>query len=229
MAPPDASAIQTSAKLRLSDDGTLEGDASIEFTGIEGALRKQAAESRSAPQREEDIKNLWSRRWRNAELTDIKVENADDLEKNLIHRFHMRIPGYAVVTGKRLLIAPALFEQGVNARFTAKERTNDIVFNHPWMETDNITIDLPAGYELDNADMPNPFTIDNAGSYESKAAIRGGNQLLFARRFIFGDGGMLHFPASSYDSLKKVFDAVHEADIHTITLKVADAPKGPAL
>ena len=86
-----------------------------------------------------------------------------------------------------------------------------------WKEEDNITIELPAGFALDNADVPAPLKAGDVVDYSVwMGATKKGDELQFKRTFSFK---ALIFPVSSYPSLKQVFDLVHEGDNHTITLK----------
>ena len=219
---PSQSSIKSTGDFRLAEDGTLEGDAVIEYTGLEGEAKKRSAENQSEEARQNAVRNLM-RRLRTAEVSDIKVENATDPDKMFTYRFHVRVPNYAQVTGKRVVFAPGVFQQGLGAKFTANDRTQEIYFQYPWSESDSVTIELPPGYSLDNADMPNSYTIENTGKYEVHAEVRGGKQLLYTRAFEFGDNGNIKFPVASYPSIKKIFDNVHNADLHTLAMKVADA------
>ena len=39
------------------------------------------------------------------------------------------------------------------------------------------------------------------------------------RELVFGNKGNILFPAESYTAVKKVFDLIHQADEHVLTLK----------
>ena len=157
-----------------------------------------------------------------AELTNIVIENVSDPAKPFIYKYHIRVPAYAQRTGKRLFLQPAFFQRGLAAPFSASERKHQIYFHYSWMEKDLVTIGLPAGFVLDHAEQPMPFNAQNVAKYEVKIGVVGkGEALQLTRTFTF-DG--LIFPVQSYTGLKQVFDALHDADNHTITLK-QDAAK----
>jgi hypothetical protein len=106
--------------------------------------------------------------------------------------------------------------------FASSGRKYDVYFNYPWSEEDEITINLPAGYKLDNADSPPPFSSGEFSAYTpSIASLDGGKALLFKRAFFFGGKSAIIFPVSGYDRIKAYFDALHKSDSHTITLKQA--------
>ena len=90
-----------------------------------------------------------------------------------------------------------------------------------------MTIELPAGYALDNADAPAPLRSAPVTEYVPTIGIsKDGKTLVYKRRFFFGGGGNIIFPVASYTNLKTVFDLINKADNHTITLKQAAATAG---
>src|SRR5262249_36170243 len=99
---PDKSLRKSSGKFRLMDDGTLEGDARIEYTGQFAIDKKFDHEGDSVAQQEESLRSEITSRMSTAEVTNIKIENAADPLKPFIYSFHVRVPGYAQRTGKRL-------------------------------------------------------------------------------------------------------------------------------
>ena len=85
------------------------------------------------------------------------------------------------------------------------------------METDTVTINLPKGFVLDNADQPAPFNANDLAKYEVDMGMTAKHeQLVFTRKWTFN---ALIFPQTSYSGLKKVFELLHESDNHTISLK----------
>jgi hypothetical protein len=219
MSEPAKSLQKRTAKLRLKEDGSLEGDVRIEYTGHLADERKEYDDDDSPNQREETLREAL-KRMGTVELSGIKIENVTDPVKPFSYSFHIRVPGYAQRTGKRLFIQPAFFQRGIKPQFGTSERKYDLYFHFPWAEDDTVEIDLPEGYALDNADRPEPFTVSGVSKYDVNIGVTKDAKTLFYRRtFHFGEGGNLFFPKSSYAQLKAVFDALHDRDNHTITLK----------
>jgi len=225
-AAADKSAAKRTGKFRLLDDGTLEGDVHIEYTGHLGAARKEYNDDDSPAQREETLRDIVKEQMSTADLSDIHIENVTDPLKPFIYQYHVRVPGYAQRTGKRLFIQPEFFEHGVPAVFTASERKKDIYFDYAWSEEDDIQIDLPEGYALDNADAPEsivPADTQQLMGETMKISVADGRTLLVRRKFFFGWPKPLMFAAHSYEPVKDLFDLSHRIDSHTITLKQAAA------
>ena len=225
MSPPEKSLEKRVAKLKLSEDGTIEGDVTMEYTGHLAADLKELNDDESPTQREERLKNRLKGQLGADEVTDIKIENVTDPDKPFAYSFHVRVPGYAQRTGKRLFLQPAFFEKGLGPLFPTADRKQYVYFHFPWAEQDHVEVTLPDGYALDNAEAPGPI---NAGlsKYEPRAAItKDGHILVYERSFFFGKGGAgaLLFPTNVYPNLKAYFDQVNKEDNHTIVLKQAAA------
>ena len=220
MTPPDKSKEKLVAAMRLEEDGTLEGDITVELTGHLAAERRVINEDSSLAQREEDLKAAVKARLGSAEVSNIVIEDVPDPTKPYVYKYHVRVPEYAQRTGKRLFVQPGYFRKGVGAMFSAGSRKYPIYFHFPWSEEDEVTLTLPKGYVLDNADRPPPI---NAGGV-SKHSINMGvtkdqTTLVYKRSFFFGGNDTVLFPVGTYEQIKRLFDEVHKADNHMITLK----------
>jgi hypothetical protein len=219
LSPAEKSMEKRTANLKLGDDGSLEGDVRIEYTGHLAMGKKYENDDDSPEQREQTLRERIKERMSTAELSNVKIENATDPAGPFVYSFHVRVPGYASRTGKRLFLQPAFFEKGVGALFSAGQRKHQIYFHYQWMEDDTVTIQLPAGFTLDNAEQPAPFRSAKVCDYSVNLGMVGNNDALQYKR-TFSFRGLL-FPQASYSGLKQVFDLLHERDNHTITLKQA--------
>lgn len=220
MSGPEKSQVKRVGKFVLSEDGTLEGDLHVEYSGHFAVERKEENDDDSVTQREDNLKDEWRSKMSTAELTNIRIENVSDYTKPLVYSFHVRVPGYAQRTGKRLFFQPAVFQKGVSPLFSSADRKYQIYFHYPWSESDDINIQLPDGYALDNADAPAPFSGAPVSEYRPKLfGSKDGKMVFFTRNFFFGGGGNILFPATSYAQLKTYFDQLHKQDGHTLSLK----------
>jgi hypothetical protein len=210
-------------KFNLSEEGTLEGDVRVEFTGHLDFDQKEYNDDDSPTEREETVRSGVKARMSTAEVSDIKIENVTDPVKPFTYAYHVRVPGYAQRTGKRLFLQPAYFEHGQSELFSASGRKQPIYFHFPWSEDDTVEITLPAGYALDSPDAPadiNPELTQQISGQSIKISVtKDGHTLLLNRKFFFGGKDGILFPVTSYAGLKSLFEMVHKNDNHTITLK----------
>jgi hypothetical protein len=224
MSSPDKSKEKRTAKLTLDENGTLEGDVTIEYTGHLAVERKLLNDDDSPVQREENLKEAVKGRMSSAELSNIVIENATDPVKPFVYRYHVRVPGYAQRTGKRLFFQPGYFHKGIDALFSAGTRRYPIYFHFPWSEEDQIEISLPKGYALDNADRPASINVGGICKHEIKMGVtKEQDMLVYRRNFFFGGNDTILFPVTTYEQVKRLFDEINRADNHMITLKQVTA------
>ncbi|HSK62355.1 MAG TPA: transglutaminase-like domain-containing protein, partial [Pyrinomonadaceae bacterium] len=224
MTSHEGSQVQRRAKLKLSEDGTLEGEIRIEYTGHFAIERKEELDEESETERETALKDEIKARISAAEITNVKIENVTDDVKPLVYSYNLRVPGYAQRTGRRLFLQPAFFQYGLKPLFSSATRKHAIYFHYPWSEDDQVHIDVPAGYTLDNADAPAPFASGKISEYKPSLAITSdGKTLVYKRTFFFGGGGSVLFPVEAYPAVKGYFDQLNKQDSHSIALRQAAA------
>jgi hypothetical protein len=224
MSPPEKSMIKRKAHLKLAEDGTLEGEVVLEYTGHFAIERKEDNDADSETQREENLKDEVKEHMSSAEISNIKIENVTDHVKPLVYSYHLKFPGYAQRTGKRLFLQPAFFQHGLGPMFATTNRKYPIYFHFPWSEDDVVEIELPAGYALDNADAPAPFGSAPISEYKPTLGVtKDQKTLVYKRSFFFGGNDNVLFPVTSYGQLKGYFEVLNKQDNHSVVLKQTSA------
>ena len=221
LSEPEKSTEKRTGKLKLLEDGTLEGVVQITYTGHLSEYRKRYNREDTPTQREENLRKEIKKRLPTAEVSDIKIENLIDPVKPFSYSFKVSVPNYAQKTGKRLFLQPNFFEANATPVFTASTRQYAVYFNYPWAENDTIRIELPKNYALENPDAPAAVSDPNKiGMDTVKMAVANDGHLLnYRRQFYFGKGGALNFPVEVYPALKQIFENFNKADTHGLTLK----------
>ena len=220
LSPAEKSLKKRTATFHLSEAGTLDGGVYVEHTGHCAVDSKSLYDDASEPQRQEALRDRVKEHLTTAELSNIHLDGVTDPGKPFTYSYHIRVPGYAARTGKRLFLQPAFFQHGSGPLFPNSQRNNDVYFHYPWTEEDDVTIELPAGFTLDNAETPGGVAAGKDCTYNVRITItKDGRTLRYKRSFMFGGNGGILIPAANYAQLKVVFDAVYEKDSHTITLR----------
>ncbi|MEQ1948399.1 MAG: DUF3857 domain-containing protein [Bryobacteraceae bacterium] len=219
--PAETSAQVRKAELKLTEEGELTGDITETLTGHKAEEYRVDLFNKSAAQREEWLKDRVTRMFPDAEVTNIKLLNAEETTQPLIVSYHLSAERFAQVTGKRILFQPVVFHRGQGNRFTTSQRRYPIEFPYAWRERDDLQIKLPEGYSLDNADAPASLKFGKPGEYsiEFRVSKEGSPALLVAREMTFGKESQLYFDAAVYPALKKIFDEVQVRDRHGLSLK----------
>jgi hypothetical protein len=209
-------------KLKLHEDGTLEGTVKEELSGHLALNYRIDNYDESPAKREENLREQLKERLSTAEVSEVSIENVADSSKPVVTQYKIRVPNYAQKTGRRLFLQPGFFEHGEKPLFAGSSRKFDIFFRFPWSENDKIEIELPKGYDLENAETPVPVgDPQKISSLTTKIAVATGatNSIIYERKFYFGGGKNVLFPAAVYPAMKTLFDGFHTTDSHTLTLR----------
>lgn len=221
VSPPEASHTMRNARLTLSADGAVEGDVDESFTGHAALGNRLELEKESAERKQEMVEDRVRRVFPEAEVSNVKVENIDDSSLPVKVSYHIKVANYAQRTSKRILLQPLFFQHGVAPRFPAAERKHPIAFPHAWKETDRVSVKLPEGFALDNAENPGDMKFGAPGEYKLDISTQGQSALVSERELTFGNNGIFYFDPKGYRQVKAVFDEIHRRDNHVISLKLA--------
>ncbi|MBK9991147.1 MAG: DUF3857 and transglutaminase domain-containing protein [Verrucomicrobia bacterium] len=226
----DQSQALRKARLKLDDEGTLEGDVEESYSGHLSEKQKVDAWIISIDEVNKIFREKVTARLPNAEVSDIVWTNLDTTAVPLTVKYHVRVPGYAELAGKRLIFAPSFFQVGKPVVFAAAERKHPIFFYYPWAEHDDIEIVLPTGYTLEKPSAPTAVG-ELAGAFgaDYKLQYLGKTRTFCYRRdFALGANGACAFAQQSYPALKALFEQLYKSDTHSIVLKPKTAPAVPA-
>src|SRR5205085_3160084 len=89
VAAPENSLSSRAAKLELSGDGTLAGDIQETWTGHSAFDRRVELSGESQARQTEKLKDQIMKEYPQAELDDLKIENADKAEQSLKLQYHI--------------------------------------------------------------------------------------------------------------------------------------------
>jgi hypothetical protein len=143
------SRIERKAKLKLSETGDLEGKLTVTYTGLEAMYHRldvrHADEVARKKFLEEGVKTQVPVSVE-AELSNQPDWNGS--ETPLVAEFDVKIPGWASNAGRRVMIPAAVFTAVEKHTFEHAGRVHPIYFEYPYEKTDDVTIDLPPGWQV---------------------------------------------------------------------------------
>ena len=138
-------------------------------------------------------------------VSDVKVENVQSLNKDLTTSFNLSAERYGRNMGSLLMVRPrVLGSEG--PPLDHKPRLVPIDLKLPMEAKDDFTIEVPAGYAVD--EMPDPVKLDvGFASYESSTRLDG-NTLHYTRTYTVRQ---VSLPADRYPDVQKLAATI-EAD-----------------
>jgi uncharacterized protein DUF3857 len=213
------SRMERRAKLRLTDNGDLEGKVTVTYTGLEAMYHRLDVRHSDEVARkkflEERVKTQIPAA---AEAELVNQPDWTGSETPLVAEFDVKIPGWASNAGRRVVVPAAIFTQVEKHIFEHANRVHPIYFEYPYEKTDDITVELPPGWAVSS--VPAPRTQDgHIVTYSMK--VENGKDTLHLTRNLTVD--FLILETKYYGALRNFFQAVRTGDEEQIVLQPGSA------
>jgi hypothetical protein len=213
------SEIQRKAQLKLGETGDLEGKLTVTYTGLEASHRR--VEERLADEAarktflEDEVKEAIPA------ACDLELTNQPDWKSSstpLVAEYTLKVPGWVSGAGRRALLPVGLFAAREKHLFDHADRVHPIYFQYPFQRVDDVSIDLPLGWQITT--VPKPQKLDvKAISYALEANNDKGT--LHLSRVL--DVDIVLLPSNTYATLRKVFQIVRTGDEEQVILQPGGA------
>ena len=209
------SGIQRQAVLKLSETGELEGKLTVTFTGLEASHRR--VEERWAD--ETDRKKFLEDEVKESIPVACEVEliNQPDWKSStppLVAEYALEVQGWVSGAGRRALLPMGLFAAPEKHLFDHSDRVHPIYFEFPFRRVDDITIEMPLGWQI--ATVPPPQILGGqAMGYAIKAENDKG-ALRLNRSFSVD---VLLLDQKYYPALRSFFQIVRTGDEQQVVLQ----------
>ena len=216
---PSESRVERSAKLKLSETGDLEGKLTVTFTGLEAMDRRVEERNSDDAERkkylEDHVKEYIP------VGSELDLTNQPDWKSSslpLVAEFNVKIPGWASGAGRRALLPVGIFSATEKRIFEHADRVHPIYFAFPFEKVDDVTIDLPLGWQVQS--LPQPQNQDaHVVAYDLKVE-KGANSLHLTRKIKVD---VLLLETKYYAALRSFFQVVRTGDEEQIVLQPGTA------
>ena len=218
---PDSSAsrIVRSADLVLSETGDLEGKLTITFTGLEAMQRRVEERNEDESARKKLLEDQ-AKEYIPA-ACDVDLTNTPDWKGSstpLVAEFKLKIPGWVSGAGRRALLPMGIFSASEKQVFEHEQRVHPIYFEYPTQQEDDVTVSLPAGWQVSS--VPAPKKQDgHVISYALKAENDKGRVHLTRNL----DLDVIILEQKYYPALRNFFQVVRSGDEEQIVLQPGGA------
>jgi hypothetical protein len=199
--PTDKEKTTTVLTLQLSDDGIIKGSIQYLYAGYKAvSQRKKIYKFSSVEEFIGDFKN----KNQDLNISDFKIENVDDISKPLIFKLNVEF-GDGIYGGDHFLFNPFITDQWQRNPFKSAERLYPVDFGAPLEEIMILTLDYPAGYEVDGLPNKVGLSLPQGGGrfifdiQNSMNKLSVNNSLLIAKPV---------FTSQEYHYLKEIFNNV---------------------
>jgi hypothetical protein len=221
---PEASdsRMERDAKFKLSETGDLEGKLTVTFTGLEAMSRRVEERHGDDAERkkylEDQVKGYIP------VGTELDLTNQPDWKSSstpLVAEFSLRIPGWVSGAGRRALLPVGIFSAAEKHIFEHADRVHPIYFQFPFEKMDDVTIDLPLGWQVQS--LPQPQNQDAHVITYDLMAEKAANSLHLTRKVKVD---VLFLETKYYGSLRNFFQVVRTGDEEQVVLQPAAATAG---
>jgi len=146
------------------------------------------------------------------ELTSKPDWNAS--ETPLVAEFDLKVPGWVSAAGKRALLPATLFGATEKHIFEHADRTWGVYFDYPFKKIDDLTIELPLGWQV--GELPKEVNTDaKAAEYSIKVENQKG--AIHIQRMVRFD--LMMVAKEQYPVLRSFFANVRTNDDQQIVLR----------
>jgi hypothetical protein len=211
------------AELKLGKDGTVSGTIQVDFTGQRGCARRQEDREKGDLDRRKGLTDQ-IKSWLPPDSTfEISGMSGWDTDGTPLHiEGTLEIRSYFAVTGKRLLLPATIFRSLEAHAFQDSARVNQIYFQYPFQEQDDITFQLPAGFAVES--LPAGQKTPKSLVEFDLEATQGEGAIHVHRRLVVD---AYSFPVSAYSSLRAFFGTVASADEQQVVLRAVEPAEKP--
>jgi uncharacterized protein DUF3857 len=218
---PDSSQsrIQRTAKLKLTDNGSLEGKVTLTYTGLQGMYQRLEMRNSDDVARKKFLEDAVKAQVPvaiEAELTN--KPDWSSSEEPLVAEFDVTIPGWASSAGKRAIMPASIFGAHEKHIFEHVNRVQPIYIEYPYEKDDDVTIELPLGWQIGS--VPPPVAQEGHVVGYTLSVDNDHGTLHLKRKFSMD---FLLLDQKYYGALRSFFQAVRTADDQQIVVQPAAA------
>jgi hypothetical protein len=210
---PELNRMQRAAKFELSDKGELKGSVTDTRFGDLAERRRMVFTQDDAKDQQKFLDRTLREDFTSVRVTDIAVENAASLNKDLKTSFALDASSFATTMGPLMMVRPRVFGSYA-PEVDRKSRDVPADLQETMKGNDDFEIVLPAGYKVD--ELPDPVHVDvGFASYDSKTEVTG-RTLHYSRTYTVRE---VVVPAAHYGDLRKLARAIAADEQNRAVLK----------
>jgi hypothetical protein len=218
---PEASECQLvrEADFRLSEDGTLEGQVKVAYSGMQALQIRLAERFGDDTQRKENLEEALKHVIpATAEVTLKNKPDWNSSDEKLVAEYEVKIPGWTSSAGKRVLLPLELFSGAQKHTFEHSQRTNTIYFRYFFETRDLTKVALPTGWKIDS--LPKEVHVDaKAADYRIVALDKGG--VVEVTRTLKSE--ILVLEVNFYPTLQRFYQQIRSGDEQQAVLKPGES------
>ena len=218
-APAESSRLTRVGTLTLSPDGTVTGSIAETYTGSYAAHLRDEFGQLNRKEKKDALEIVLAQIQGSATITHSEIADQFDITKPLVLRYEFRARDYAKLIRDLMLVPVSILRStdggAIEWRGVEGEaRKQPIEFEHTGLYTENDTLQLPAGFTVD--ELPDPLKLTNPALSYANRVESTGKQLKYLREYRVT---ALTVPITDLEKLKAVYREIRADEQRSIVLK----------
>ena len=210
---PELNTIRRTASFHLQPDGTLKGTVTEKRFGDVSESSRDLYTMGDAKEQREYLDHVLGQDFTTFQVSDVKVENADALNKDLTTTYTLAADRFGKNMGSLLMVRPRVLGSEY-LETDHKPRTVPINLRQTMQITDDYDIELPPGYSVD--EIPVPIKLDMGFAAYQSASLVKDNVLHYSRTYTVR---AVTLPAEKYSDLQKLAGVIAADEQNRAVLK----------
>jgi len=211
---PETNMLKRTAKVKLLPDGGLQGEVEEAYSGYRAALAREYWKDAAEKDRRKVLERILGASLGSFQVENIAVDNADDLEKDVVVHYKFTADRYAKNAGPLLLVRPRVVGEYAGTLDGSKPRHYAYEMRAPYWTSETVEITLPEGYKVD--ELPSSAKSSVAFAEYSSKTEDAGNVLRYTRDYKMRTTLV---PVEKIDQLKSLFGEINMDEKKMAVLK----------
>jgi len=192
-------------RAQINPDGSLDADVNTEYRCEQQEYPHHLMVDLSSEEREKKLNERFSLGTYKVDKSRYQaVEGPSPVVKEFLH---VAAPSYASVSGRRLFIAPNIFNRSQKRLPADSVRKYDYITDFSYTDIDSVVIGVPAGYQPEA--MPKEVAIDGPFGHYHCSVHFDGDKLVYYR---YRQQSAGRFHPSDYSALVKFYEQLYQSD-----------------
>ena len=209
------SRIERKAALQLSDTGDLQGKVTVTFSGLEAMSRRVELRLSDEVERKKFLEGQLKEYIPvGSELDLASQPDWKSSSQPLVAEFNVKIPGWVSGAGRRAFFPVGIFSAPEKHIFEHANRVQPLYFQFPFEKLDDVTINLPLGWQVQT--VPPPQKQDARVVTYYLTVEKDGSSLHLTRKITID---LLSLDPKYYGALRNFFQVVRSGDEEQIVLQ----------
>ncbi len=209
--PKDASTSRTNTQAKLTENGDLLCQTTLQFEGYRGiSERKDLVEEKP----KKYVKEILENRFGDVTIDGFQIAQDKDIDMPLEVKIDYRIQNYAQVVGDMVYCPSSLIHRRQSNPFKSEKRLFPVEFNYGFASEEIVDLTLPEGFEI--VEIPEVQKVTSLGVRFQSDCQADSNRVRFQRMFSVN---RVYYTPAQYPRLRNAYAKIVSADQGQIVLR----------